>query len=76
MMGPKKQSSMGPGVKEMRGPSGVDDILNMVNNKKPVVPKEETVSSVSSQESGMRKIKMKRPVAEPQKNGKFVLNLQ
>jgi len=87
-MGPKPNNAtrppgparpMGPGVKEMRGPSGVDDILSMVNNKPasgpPKVEREESISSVSSQESGNKKrIKMRKP---PQKNsnGKFVLDL-
>ena len=44
---------------QLRGPSGVDDILNMVN--RPKVPKEDTISSVSTQGSGeKRKIRMKK----------------
>jgi len=84
MMGPKPQqrtNPMGPGVKEMRGPSGVDDILSMVNNRPPPpkVDREETISSVSSQESATKKkIKMRKPIGTAQKNsnGKFVLDLQ
>lgn len=87
MMGPKPNAAgtagpsrpMGPGVKEMRGPSGVDDILSMVNNRPPTqVAKEDTISSVSSQESGnKRRIKIRKPVASSSKNsnGKFVLDL-
>jgi hypothetical protein len=44
---------------QLRGPSGVDDILNMVN--RPKVPKEDTISSVSTQGSGeKKKIRMKK----------------
>ena len=82
MMGPKParpSGGMGPGVKEMRGPSGVDDILSMVNNRNSSknVEKEDTISSVSSQESGTRKkIKMKKPMGSSKNsNGKFVLDL-
>ena len=82
MMGPKppaRGGAMGPGVREMRGPSGVDDILSMVNNRGPSksVPKEDTISSVSSQESGTRKkIKMKKPMGSSRNsNGKLVLDL-
>jgi hypothetical protein len=57
----------------MRGPSGVDDILAMVNNRTQSQSKQEdTISSVSSQESTKKRIKIKKP----QGNGKFVLNLQ
>jgi len=84
MMGPKPArpaGAMGPGVKEMRGPSGVDDILSMVNGPKPMQQKrdEDTISSVSSQESlSKKKIKVRRPATGAQKNsnGKFVLDLQ
>ena len=65
----------GAGPREMRGPSGVDDILSMVNNQRPQAPQskqEDTISSVSSQESTKKRIKIKKP----QGNGKFVLNLQ
>jgi len=81
MMGPKPAprpaGAMGPGVKEMRGPSGVDDILSMVNNRAPqkVDRDAESISSVSSQESGnRRKIKMRKP-AQKNSNGKLVLDL-
>ena len=63
----------GAGPREMRGPSGVDDILAMVNNRTQAQSKQEdTISSVSSQESTKKRIKIKKP----QGNGKFVLNLQ
>lgn len=63
----------GAGPREMRGPSGVDDILAMVNNRPQAQSKQEdTISSVSSQESTKKRIKIKKP----QGNGKFVLNLQ
>jgi hypothetical protein len=67
----------GSGPREMRGPSGVDDILAMVNNQNTQKPQaqskqEDTISSVSSQESTKKRIKIKKP----QGNGKFVLNLQ
>jgi hypothetical protein len=70
MMGPKppsnppqpSQSNNRKG--QLRGPTGVDDILNMVNRPKvpPAnVPKEDTVSSVSTQGSvEKRKIRMKK----------------
>ena len=81
MMGPKRPTGpgpMGPGVKEMRGPSGVDDILSMVNNRTPARPsvpedKEESISSVSSQESGTRRrIKMKKTDGSGKKHLNFV----
>jgi len=82
MMGPKPPTRpMGPGVKDMRGPSGVDDILSMVNKQAPSktfnVDKEDTISSVSSQDSGnRRKIRMRKPgTALKNANGKFVLDL-
>ena len=67
----------GSGPREMRGPSGVDDILAMVNNQNSQnnqrpQKQEDTISSVSSQESTKKRIKIKKP----QGNGKFVLNLQ
>jgi hypothetical protein len=65
----------GAGPREMRGPSGVDDILAMVNNRQQPQAQskqEDTISSVSSQESTKKRIKIKKP----QGNGKFVLNLQ
>ena len=65
------------GPREMRGPSGVDDILSMVNNQRPQAPQskqEDTISSVSSQESTKKRIKIKKPSGNG--NGKFVLNLQ
>jgi hypothetical protein len=65
----------GAGPREMRGPSGVDDILSMVNNRPPTQSKQEdTISSVSSQESTKKRIKIKKPSGNG--NGKFVLNLQ
>ena len=65
----------GAGPREMRGPSGVDDILSMVNNRPPAQSKQEdTISSVSSQESTKKRIKIKKPSGNG--NGKFVLNLQ
>lgn len=74
MMGPKPQmgnpmggnpagSQSGNSKGQLKGPSGVDDILNMVNRPKvPMnVPKEDTISSVSTQGSGeKRKIRMKK----------------
>jgi hypothetical protein len=68
-----------PGPREMRGPSGVDDILAMVNNQNAQKPQsqskqEDTISSVSSQESTKKRIKIKKPQGNG--NGKFVLNLQ
>ena len=67
------------GPREMRGPTGVDDILAMVNNQNAQRPQaqskqEDTISSVSSQESTKKRIKIKKPVGSG--NGKFVLNLQ
>jgi len=76
--GPQKPPGpgMGPGVKEMRGPSGVDDILSSINRPKPQSNDDE-ISSVSSQESGNKKrIKMRKPMtAQKNQNGKFVLDL-
>jgi hypothetical protein len=73
----KRAGNAGP--REMRGPSGVDDILAMVNNQNAPKPQaqskqEDTISSVSSQESTKKRIKIKKPVGNG--NGKFVLNLQ
>jgi hypothetical protein len=69
----KRGGGGGAGPREMRGPSGVDDILAMVNNRPQAQSKQEdTISSVSSQESTKKRIKIKKP----QGNGKFVLNLQ
>jgi hypothetical protein len=50
---------------QLRGPTGVDDILNMVNRPKVPppsnIPKEDTISSVSTQGSAeKRKIRMKK----------------
>ena len=58
MMGPKPAAGKG----QMKGPSGVDDILNMVNGPRvPPVKNEDTVSSVSTNQSGtMRRIRMKK----------------
>jgi hypothetical protein len=60
MMGPKPPTNPPPSSKgQLRGPTGVDDILNMVN--RPKVPKEDTISSVSTQGSAeKRKIRMKK----------------
>ena len=66
MMGPKPPmggNQSGNSKGQLKGPSGVDDILNMVN--RPKVPmniqKEDTISSVSTQGSGeKRKIRMKK----------------
>jgi hypothetical protein len=68
MMGPKPPANppqMGNSQRgQLRGPTGVDDILNMVN--RPKVPpanlqKEDTISSVSTQGSAeKRKIRMKK----------------
>jgi hypothetical protein len=63
MMGPKPPANppqMGNSQKgQLRGPTGVDDILNMVN--RPRVQKEDTISSVSTQGSAeKRKIRMKK----------------
>ena len=61
MMGPKPPTNNQKG--QLRGPSGVDDILNMVNRPKvPMnMPKEDTISSVSTQGSAeKRKIRMKK----------------
>jgi hypothetical protein len=67
MMGPKPPTNlpqMGNSQRgQLRGPTGVDDILNMVNRPKvpPSLPKEDTISSVSSQGSAeKRKIRMKK----------------
>ena len=70
MMGPKPPSNPPQPPQsnnrkaQLRGPTGVDDILNMVNRPKvpPAnVPKEDTVSSVSTQGSiEKRKIRMKK----------------
>jgi hypothetical protein len=73
----KRAGNAGP--REMRGPSGVDDILAMVNNQNAQRPQaqskqEDTISSVSSQESTKKRIKIKKPSGNG--NGKFVLNLQ
>jgi len=63
MMGPKpgpgnNGGGGGGGRGQMKGPTGVDDILNMVN--KPKIH-EDTISSVSTQGSGeKRKIKMRK----------------
>ena len=71
----KRGGGAGAGPREMRGPSGVDDILSMVNNRPPAQSKQEdTISSVSSQESTKKRIKIKKPSGNG--NGKFVLNLQ
>jgi hypothetical protein len=77
MMNKRGGAGAGSGPREMRGPSGVDDILAMVNNQNTQKPQaqskqEDTISSVSSQESTKKRIKIKKP----QGNGKFVLNLQ
>ena len=70
MMGPKPPAG---GKGQMRGPSGVDDILNMVNRPKVPVKDEDTVSSVSTQGSAQkRRIKMRKP----KEGNKFVLDLQ
>ena len=65
MMGPKPPANSAPAPSsnnqrgQLRGPTGVDDILNMVN--RPRVPKEDTISSVSTQGSAeKRKIRMKK----------------
>jgi len=67
MMGPKPPANapqMGNSQRgQLRGPTGVDDILNMVNRPKvpSSLPKEDTISSVSSQGSAeKRKIRMKK----------------
>lgn len=69
MMGPKPPANptqMGNNQKgQLRGPTGVDDILNMVNRPKvPIqsnIQKEDTISSVSTQGSAdKRKIRMKK----------------
>jgi hypothetical protein len=73
----KRAGSGVAGPREMRGPTGVDDILAMVNNQRPQASQskqEDTISSVSSQESTKKRIKIKKPVSNG--NGKFVLNLQ
>jgi hypothetical protein len=64
MMGPKPPANHPPSSRgQLRGPTGVDDILNMVNRPKvpPSMPKEDTISSVSTQGSAeKRKIRMKK----------------
>ena len=67
MMGPKPPANppqMGNSQRgQLRGPTGVDDILNMVNRPKvpTSLPKEDTISSVSTQASAdKRKIRMKK----------------
>jgi hypothetical protein len=67
------KSGMGPGVREMKGPSGVDDILGMINKKNK---SEDTISSVSSQESvpSANKVKIKMK-SQKNPNGKLVLDL-
>ena len=64
MMGPKPPANQPPSSRgQLRGPTGVDDILNMVNRPKvpPSMPKEDTISSVSTQGSTeKRKIRMKK----------------
>jgi len=66
MMGPKPSANPAPSSKgQLRGPTGVDDILNMVNRPKVPPPssiaKEDTISSVSTQGSAeKRKIRMKK----------------
>jgi hypothetical protein len=69
MMGPKPPANppqMGNSQRgQLRGPTGVDDILNMVNRPKVPppsnIPKEDTISSVSTQGSAeKRKIRMKK----------------
>ena len=79
MMNKRGGAGAGAGPREMRGPSGVDDILAMVNNQNTQRPQaqskqEDTISSVSSQESTKKRIKIKKPQGNG--NGKFVLNLQ
>ncbi len=75
MMNKRGGAGAGAGPREMRGPSGVDDILAMVNNRPQAQSKQEdTISSVSSQESTKKRIKIKKPSSNG--NGKFVLNLQ
>jgi hypothetical protein len=75
-----KRAGGNAGPREMRGPSGVDDILAMVNNQnqkqqqQAQSKQEDTISSVSSQESTKKRIKIKKPSGNG--NGKFVLNLQ
>jgi len=72
----KRAGGGNAGPREMRGPSGVDDILAMVNNQNNQRPskQEDTISSVSTQESTKKRIKIKKPQGNG--NGKFVLNLQ
>jgi hypothetical protein len=64
MMGPKPPANPPPSSKgQLKGPTGVDDILNMVNRPKVPqnMPKEDTISSVSTQGSAeKRKIRMKK----------------
>ena len=62
MMGPKPPANPPPSSRgQLRGPTGVDDILNMVNRPRVPPPKEDTISSVSTQGSAeKRKIRMKK----------------
>jgi hypothetical protein len=66
MMGPKPPANPPSSSRgQLRGPTGVDDILNMVNRPKVPppsnIPKEDTISSVSTQGSAeKRKIRMKK----------------
>lgn len=62
MMGPKPPANGPPSSRgQLRGPTGVDDILNMVNRPRVPPPKEDTISSVSTQGSAeKRKIRMKK----------------
>ena len=62
MMGPKPPANGPPSSRgQLRGPTGVDDILNMVNRPRVPPPKEDTISSVSTQGSTeKRKIRMKK----------------
>jgi len=85
MMGPKAPArpsgpGMGPGVREMKGPSGVDDILNMVNNRQhgKKNQSEDTISSVSTNQSTeKRRVKLRNPVnVQKNSSGKFVLDMQ
>ena len=56
---------------EMKGPSGVDDILNQLNNTTSVDNNETTNSSISSTESVNRRIKIKK---SKRPDNKFVFN--
>jgi hypothetical protein len=62
MMGPKPPANPPPSSRgQLRGPTGVDDILNMVNRPRVPPLKEDTISSVSTQGSAeKRKIRMKK----------------